>query len=420
VEEDLLFGKSANKRSHVNIQRRSSSKQELNRKMKILQVTSVFPPHLGGLEKCVYNISKGLVEEGHQAIVYTTNSPRSKGYETKDGIVIHRIPVFITVFGAPITLFLPYMIGENVDLIHVHVPPVFGAISSIVFGKMKRAPVILTFHNDTIGGNSWQNFLARIYNLILNRIILSKVNLITVPSKAYRMELKRRGIDENRIITINNGIELSTRKGFNVNELKQQLGLLEKEIVLFVGSLEKRKGVEFLIKAFPRVKNRIPNVKFLIVGNGTEKTNLESLAHNLKASGDLLFTGHVTDKKLEVFYEISDVFVLPSLYETFGLVLLEAMAHRKPVVATRILGVSELVNSGLNGILVEPKNPKQLSEAIIQILSEKNYANQLGMNGERFSKKFEWKTVVSKYVDAYQECLRKVARERSIHPEILV
>lgn len=406
MEEDLLFGKSANKPSHANILWRSSSKQELNRKMKILQVTSVFPPRIGGLEKCVYNISKGLVEEGHQTIVYTTNSPRSKTYELKDGVVIHRIPVFITVFGAPIALFLPYMIRENVDLVHVHVPPVFGAISSIVFGKMKRVPVIVTFHNDTVARARWQNFLVRIYNVILNRLILGKVNLITVPSQAYRMELKRRGIDENRIRTINNGIELSTRKGFNVNKLKQQLGLLEKEIVLFVGALEKRKGVEFLIKAFPRVKNKILNVKFLIVGNGSEKTNLESLAHDLKASGDILFTGHVTDEQLEVFYEISDAFVLPSLYETFGLVLLEAMAHSKPIVATRILGVSELVNSGINGILVEPRNSEQLSEAIIQVLSEKDYANRLGMNGERFSKKFEWKTAVSKYVDAYRECLR--------------
>jgi glycosyltransferase involved in cell wall biosynthesis len=374
--------------------------------MKILQVTSVFPPHIGGLENVVYNISKGLIEEGHQVTVYTTNLPRSKAHELKNGITINRIPVLFAVFGAPIAIFLPYMMKENVDLVHVHVPPVLGATSALVFSRIKRIPVVLTFHNDTVGKNFVQRLLAGVYNVFLNRLILENVKLITVPSQAYEVELKRRGIDDNKIKVINNGIDFSImHANSNSNRLKAQLGFSGKKMILFVGALEKRKGVEFLIKALPIIKEKVQDAKLLIVGNGSEKNHLEELANSLDSPEGVIFTGHVSDERLEALYNAADVFVLPSLYESFGLVLLEAMAHRKPIVATKILGVSELVTSGLNGILVEPRNSEQLSEAIIQVLSEKNYANQLGTNGELFSRKFGWKKMVAEYMSAYRECL---------------
>jgi len=167
--------------------------------MKVLQVTSVFPPHIGGLERCAYEISKRLAERGHQVIVYTTNSPHSKTHEFKDGILIHRIPFLFTIFEAPVAIFLAYIMREKADLVHVHIPPIFGALSSIIFGKIKKVSVVLTYHNDTVGNSAIQRFIAKIYNVVLNRLILKNVTLITVPSQAYKIELAKRGIKRNRI-----------------------------------------------------------------------------------------------------------------------------------------------------------------------------------------------------------------------------
>jgi len=398
-----LFGK--NVRKHNPNHGDTISNYEYRGKiMKILQVTSVFPPHIGGLEKCVYEISKRLALQGHEIVVYTTNFPQGKNKEFKDGVLIHRIPVFFTLFKAPVAIFLHHIMKEKVDLVHVHIPPIFGALSSIIFGKMKKVPVVLTYHNDTVGNSAIQRFVAKIYNVFQNRLILKNVTLITVPSQAYKIELARRGINRNRIRVVNNGIDFSKKNELiDTGEIRKRFGLHGEKLVLFVGALEKRKGVKFLIKAVPKISEEIKNVKVLIVGNGSEKKNLQNLAHDLNVDNKVFFTGYVTEEELDALYVTADVFVLPSLYETFALVLLEAMAHGKPVVATRIIGTSELVKSGLNGILVEPKNPEMLAEAIIQMLSEKDYAEQLGKNGELFSKNFSWEKAVLGYINVYQE-----------------
>ncbi len=188
--------------------------------------------------------------------------------------------------------------------------------------------------------------------------------------------------------------------------MKQNFDFPGKKIVLFVGALEKRKGVEFLIRSFPMVKEKIPATKLVIVGNGSERTYLQNLASTLGIEDDVSFVGRINDDELDFIYERSNVFVLPSMYESFGLVLLEAMSHRKPVVTTRIMGVTELVTAGFNGLLVEPRNAQQLAEAIVKVLSEESYAIQLGKNGEQFSKKFEWKKIVTEYENVYNESLK--------------
>ena len=145
--------------------------------MKILQVAPYFPPHVGGLEKCVYKISEQLVRKGHKVVVYTANFPKGKPLEIVEGMVVHRLPVFFRVFNAPVVLFLNYMLRECADVVHVHIPPIFGALSSIVFGRIKKVPVVLTYHNDTVGSGAIQRFIAKIYNVVQDRLILKNFTL---------------------------------------------------------------------------------------------------------------------------------------------------------------------------------------------------------------------------------------------------
>ena len=372
--------------------------------LKILEVAPVFPPHMGGLEKCVWQISTELARRGNEVVVYTSNFPKSKSNEFKDGVLIHRIPVLVKIFGVPAELFLFHMLKEDVDLIHVHIPPIFGAASSLVLAKIKHVPVVLTFHNDTFGKNAWLHLVEQVYKVVLNKVVFRNVNLVTVPSQAYCAELKRVGVEGNKIRVIKNGITYSQNE-YDIEKMKQKFNFTGKKIVLFVGALEKRKGVEFLIRSFTIVKEKIPAAKLVIVGNGSERAYLQNLAYAIGIEADVSFVGRINDDELDFMYEMSNVFVLPSMYESFGIVLLEAMSHRKPVVTTRIMGVTELVTTGFNGLLVEPRNAQQLAEAIIKILSDESYAIQLGKNGEQFSKKFEWEKIVTEYENVYNESL---------------
>jgi len=383
--------------------------------MRVLEVASVFPPHVGGLEVCVYEISKRLVPMGHQVIVYSTNLPRSKTREYKDGMSIRRIPVLFTVFGAPVAIFLRYIIKEEADLIHVHIPPIFGALSSLLAGRIKKVPVVLTYHSDTRGDSPFEHFIATIYNVVLDRLVLSNVRAIVVPSQSQKLELCRRGISQNRIRVISNGFDFQEEyTGANVKVIKQRLGLQNEKIVLFVGALEKRKGVEYLLRATSKVLVAIENVKVMVVGDGNEKGSLQDLARSLKIDHMVRFMGYVTERARDDLYEISDVFVLPSLHETFGLVLLEAMSHKKPIVATKTFGAIELVKTGFNGLLVEQRNPEQLAAAIVKILSRKDYGQQLGENGRRFSRKFGWEKTLQKYAELYDQVNRNVLGEKTL------
>jgi glycogen(starch) synthase len=228
--------------------------------------------------------------------------------------------------------------------------------------------------------------------------------LITVPSQAYRIELGTRGIDKSKIRVINNGVDFFVKnKQTDAGEIEKRFKVHGKNLVLFVGALEKRKGVEFLIRAVPRISQKIQNVKVIVVGNGSEKITLENLADELDVRNKVLFTGYLKEEDLHALYSMAEVFVLHSLYETFSLVLLEAMTHGKPIVATKILGTTELVKPGFNGILVDPKDSESLADAIVKLLLEGDYAKRLGENGEQLSKNFTWDRAVSEYIAVYNE-----------------
>lgn len=268
--------------------------------MRILEISPVFPPSVGGLEKCVYEIAKGLARRGHEVVVYTTDFPKSKSKESIDRVLVRRIPALFSLFHAPVSIFMPYIARENADLVHVHIPPVFGAFSAVIFAKMKGIPTVLTYHNDTVGRNVFENFVARIYNMIQDRFLLGNVQLITVPSAAYVKVLIRRKIDPRLIRVVNNGIDLAgCNKLQKKEEVQEKSGPDRRQLVLYVGALEKRKGVEFLLRAAREIDERAGDVKIVIVGRGSEKKNLEQLAFNLRVDNRVSFKGYVSEEELE-------------------------------------------------------------------------------------------------------------------------
>ena len=217
-------------------------------------------------------------------------------------------------------------------------------------------------------------------------------------------------IQSDKVIKIYNGIELSeyepdyfgksfktVRKEYNIGEEACFIGA--------VGRMVWQKGFEYLIRAMPTITKKCPEAKFLIVGVGPLRERLEALGERLKVKENLIFTGFRSD--ISDILAAVDLLVVPSLLEGFPMITLEAMAMAKPIVATNIDGMTEQLTNGENGLLVPPKDPGALANAIIRFLSDKKSAQQMGMAArKRVEQEFSVEKMVSETEKVYMDLLK--------------
>jgi phosphatidylinositol alpha-mannosyltransferase len=172
--------------------------------------------------------------------------------------------------------------------------------------------------------------------------------------------------------------------------------------ILFVGRLEKRKGADYLLKAYQRVKREIPRSRLIIVGPGTRLRGKYRKLVEQRGLKDVVFVGFVKYDDLPRYYKTADVFCAPATgWESFGIVLLEAMAVGKPIVATNIAGYSSLVNHEVEALLVPPKDVNRLAQALISILSDESMRQQMGANGLAMAAKYDWQRVAQQLLGYY-------------------
>jgi glycosyltransferase involved in cell wall biosynthesis len=179
-------------------------------------------------------------------------------------------------------------------------------------------------------------------------------------------------------------------------------------IVLYVGRLASNKGLEVLVSAVPDVLKAHPNTTFVLVGEDEGmKEKLLASAQKLGIQENLMFTGHIKGEDLFLSaFAACDVFVLPSEYEAFGIVLLEAQACKKPVIGTRVGGVSEAIGDEGAGIVIEYNDSDALAEAINKLLADDNLRKRMGEIGrKRVKQKFTWETVVDQIEKVYAELI---------------
>ncbi len=191
--------------------------------------------------------------------------------------------------------------------------------------------------------------------------------------------------------------------------------------VLYVGRLEKRKGILDLFAAIPDVLRRFPNVRFIIAGADNSqsdgflhKTGLNYQAyfqkHYRECTSQVSFPGQVDEQRLHSLYQTCDLFVAPSLYESFGLIYLEAMNYAKPVIGCRAGGIPEVVEDGATGRLVDPQTPKQLAEAIVALLQSPRLLYEYGIAGrQRLLDRFTHIHMARGFEQVYRQVLQRIA-----------
>ena len=228
-------------------------------------------------------------------------------------------------------------------------------------------------------------------------------------SQSVRHALLQVGVRDHKLRIIHDGVDSSRFEDPAPQQWRQRLGIDEKApVVGFIGSLIKKKGIEFLLQAGPKILGQHPSCRFLLVGTGPLQSQLEELAKSLEIQHSVIFAGPQTD--IPSILAGMDIFVLPSLQEGLGVSVLEAMAAGKPIVASRVGGLPESVVQGETGFLVKPENADELAGSLLRLLDDPALCTRLGQAGkERVATHFSSHQMALQYETLYREqlCAKK-------------
>jgi glycosyltransferase involved in cell wall biosynthesis len=285
---------------------------------------------------------------------------------------------------------------HDVDIVHAS-ESIPGAIASIA-ALATRHRVIFHRHHTWSKGAYLQ----------LTRVAGWLSELTMAVSRSTRDAALSEGVRPNRVrVALNGIVPLRKVSVAETVELKQRLGIVEgHEAVVVIGHLRREKGHAFLFQVFDRLCTLRSNVHLIVVGTGPEKVALERAAESSKNSERIYLVGPQEDVAL--WYELADVVVVPSIRESFGLVAVEAMSAGRPLVASAVEGLREVIEPERSGLLAVSQDPISFSEALARVLSSPALAARLAQGGEdRFTGSFTLEAMVASWSSCYQELLTK-------------
>ncbi len=375
-------------------------------RIKILYVIGTLD--LGGAERQLVALAKGLDRSKFFPIVYclTATGPllpelTRAGIQVKcfglRGLTIRRNPILVA---RRLVDFLLSLKKERPDVVHglLFHAYILGSFAA----RLARVPIVIASRR-SLGLFKERKLHYRLIEKVANRM----TDLIIANSVAVREDvLRQEKVLPSKVRVIYNGIdpflyEIQTDVG-----LRASLGLPNgAKVIGVVGNLIHYKGHRFFLQACPEVKAKFPDVRFLLIGDGPLRGELEVMAGELGIKEEVIFLGSRND--IPALLSIIDLFVLPSLEEGFSNAILEAMAAGKPVVATRVGGIPEAVVHEETGLLVPPKDPKALADAIIRVLSDPELAMRMGKAGrDRVIREFSLDRMVRSLEQVYEELVQ--------------
>jgi glycosyltransferase involved in cell wall biosynthesis len=327
--------------------------------------------HVGGAEALALSFAQNHDRDRIELIVAhlrTIDETSLEGQFEKTGVRIVNLRARNLRDVAAFRRLLRFVREEKIELIHAHL--VYAILWAAVISRITRVPSVATLHTAPPAARSKYGLLDRIMAMAVNR--WSK--LVVMVSEAQRQNYIRSGaIEPGKLRTVHNGIDLQRfmRDAEDARfRLERELGIPAlSPIVITVSVLREVKGIDILLEAARLVAERVPSVRFVIVGDGPKGNDWKQLAENLRVSDRVHWLGHRDD--VDAMLAGCDVFVLPSRADALPTVLMEAMAAGLPVVATDVGGVSEIVEAEKTGRLVPAADPAQLATAIADLLRDR-------------------------------------------------
>ncbi|MDR1993670.1 MAG: glycosyltransferase family 4 protein [Nitrososphaerota archaeon] len=383
-------------------------------KTQLCIVTHTFLPHVGGIEKVVNEQSKRLLHKNYAPIIVTNRIETPKHY------IIDKVPVeCYESFNLGFRLGIPYSIPtiptlptfikpiKNANIVHAHGHPYLTSLLAGKLAKFYAKPFVLTQHNTYIEYNNIFDQIELVNDLSVGKQNLNAADKIIAISNATKNYVLRLGAKPNKVEVIYNGVDLvrfcpRTDKKL---AMRQKLDLPKHAvIILTVRRLVYKNGIDTLLDCADIVVKKNPNIVFLIAGKGPDLENVRIQVVQRRLAVNFRLAGFVSDADLPDYYNLADIFVLPSKSgEGLPLVALEAMACGLPVIATDVGGIGEIPVVEF-GKLVPPDDPALLAEAILEFAVSECGAQKVELRA-RVEERFSWDTNIEHLTKIYEELI---------------
>jgi glycosyltransferase involved in cell wall biosynthesis len=385
----------------------------------VMMLTWEFPPRIiGGISPHVYYLSKSLAQNGVKVYVVTCDFPGAPQHETVEDVEVFRIdsyknpsPDFATwVYLMNVNMqkeaaALVNSLNGKIDVFHAHDWLV--ADAGIGLKHVFRKPLLTTMHSTEIGRRNGIHFdYERMIHETEAWLTYEAWKVICCSNYMVSHVRWAFGLPEDKLVMVPNGVDVAVySKNDDLSSFRSKFALPEEKIVLFVGRLVYEKGVHVFVNAIPKVLEKV-NAKFIIVGNGYMRDQLSDIVKKMGFAHKVMFTGFVDDDTLRKLQKCADVSAVPSLFEPFGIVALEAMAAKSPVVVSDTGGLSEIVEHDVTGVKVYPENPDSLAWGITKVLLNDSYANWIRTNAyKKIQEKYNWNKIAQQTEAVYESIL---------------
>ena len=383
--------------------------------MKIALVSPYDFAYPGGVANHIFALERQFTRMGHEVKVI---APASRAVSAFGDRFIpigkpRAIPASGSITRITISLRLASRIKavlekENFDIIHLHEP--FMPMLCTAVLRFSNTANVGTFH--AFDGSPGYNFGRPISTIILKRRLRKLHGKIAVSKPA--MEFAGKYVPGYYNV-IPNGVDL---EHFSPDVSPIDRFCDGKINILFVGRLEKRKGLGYLLKAYQRVKEEIANSRLIIVGPGIRLRRKYEKQVRRSGLEDVVFTGYVDYDELPRYYKTADIFCAPATgRESFGIILLEAMAVGKPIVASNVGGYASIVAHGVDGLLVPPKDDKELARALVSLMIDEPLRQRMGAMGKRKAQDYSWERIAKEILNYYRRILSEPPWEKRF-PEL--
>ncbi|MGZ5332741.1 MAG: glycosyltransferase family 4 protein [Solirubrobacterales bacterium] len=394
---------------------------------RILILSWEYPPLIeGGLARHVHKLSEALVERGVEVHVLTRGGEESPSEEVVAGVNVHRVveptrPTDLGEFVAWVEHMNSDMLAAGVeigdrhsfDLVHGHDWLVANACDHLA--KRFEAPLVTTIHATEYGRHQGhvvehpQSYIHGVERWITNR----SDRVIACSTFMREQIVDVFGVDPERVEVIPNGIDTEDLQPQNEAELKRlraEFASEDESLILLVGRLVYEKGFQDALEALPEIIERLPKTRFIVAGSGTHEEELRRQAAELGLMEHGKFLGWIGDDVLHSLYRIADVCVVPSIYEPFGLVALEAMASSCPCIVADTGGLREVVPHDEVGLRFRARDPHSLAEMTIRVLDDAKLCRRLTADAFEHLRRFDWSDVAERTAAVYAELAGKPSR----------
>lgn len=406
--------------------------------------TSSYPRYKGDpAGSFIHELARHLVNGGHRVCVVAPHYPGAKRCEIIDEVSVYRFKYFMPATQQRLAYGAMYVSAEQQPVVAFQLIPYILSMmnEALKVCKEQNVEIVISFWAFPQGLVCMMikrllglPFVVRLFpvevSLSLNKytiaipilkLILSNADLV-IPNSNYTKNLMRKlQFSVKNVLIVREGVDIKRfNSSISGDEVRLLHNLKDEFLLLTVARLIERKGIKYLVQAMKHILQMHPDTVLIIVGEGPQRSKLTSLTERLDIDKNVIFIGRVSDKDLPHYYAAADAFVLPAIVDSrgdtegLGVVLLEAMATGKPVIASNVGGIPEVVVDGKTGILVHERDSQTLSKAIIDLIENSDRIQMFGRNARlHVTENFGWTRITKEFEESLRRCLRRSCRTKN-------